>query len=161
MPQKYCRKFEPPEQGARTLQTTDGRATAYSERSLKTERFQKATKSERQRKLKLYSFELGYVGYALTSDYTCYRIVFRLVNLNFSDFFVANCTSSTRRHNYKLFKPRSPCCSINLGTFFLYCSSYINVWNARTQLTELTSHHSVLLNEQLNRLILTLFYIVL
>ena len=37
MPQKYCRKFEPPEQGARTLQTTDrqttdGRAIAYSER---------------------------------------------------------------------------------------------------------------------------------
>ena len=29
---KYCRKLEPPEYGARTLQTTDGRATAYSER---------------------------------------------------------------------------------------------------------------------------------
>ena len=27
MPQKYCRKFEPPEQGARTLQTTDRRQT--------------------------------------------------------------------------------------------------------------------------------------
>ena len=27
MPQKYCRKFEPPEQGARTLQTTDDRHT--------------------------------------------------------------------------------------------------------------------------------------
>ena len=37
MPQKYCRKSEPPEYGARTLQTddrqtTDGRAIAYSER---------------------------------------------------------------------------------------------------------------------------------
>ena len=37
MPQKYCRKSEPPEQGARALQTTDrqttvGRAIAYSER---------------------------------------------------------------------------------------------------------------------------------
>ena len=42
MPQKYCRKSEPPEQGARTLQTdrqttdrrqmTDVRAIAYSER---------------------------------------------------------------------------------------------------------------------------------
>ena len=42
MPQKYCRKSEPPEQGARTLQTddrrqtdrqtTDGQAIAYSER---------------------------------------------------------------------------------------------------------------------------------
>jgi len=36
MPKKYCRKFEPPESGARTLQTTDrqttdGRATANSE----------------------------------------------------------------------------------------------------------------------------------
>jgi len=33
---KYCRKFEPPELGARTLQTdrqtTNGRAIAYSER---------------------------------------------------------------------------------------------------------------------------------
>ena len=46
MPQKYCRKSEPPQQGARTLQTdrqtTDGRAIAYSERersrSLKTTR---------------------------------------------------------------------------------------------------------------------------
>ena len=36
MPQKYCGKFEPPEQGARALQTddrqTDGRAIAYSVR---------------------------------------------------------------------------------------------------------------------------------
>ena len=38
MLQKYGRKFEPPEQGARALQTTDdrqttgGRAIAYSER---------------------------------------------------------------------------------------------------------------------------------
>ena len=43
MPQKYCGKFEPTEQGARALPTTDdrrqtddrqtdGRATAYSER---------------------------------------------------------------------------------------------------------------------------------
>jgi len=37
MPYKYCRKFEPPEYGARTLQTTDRRqtdgwATANSER---------------------------------------------------------------------------------------------------------------------------------
>ena len=37
MPYKYCRKFEPPEYGARVLQTTDtrhtdGRAIAYSER---------------------------------------------------------------------------------------------------------------------------------
>ena len=37
MPQKYCGTFEPPEQGARTLQTTDdrqthGQATANSER---------------------------------------------------------------------------------------------------------------------------------
>ena len=41
MPQKYCRKFQPPEQRARALQTTDdrqtdrqtdGRAIAYSER---------------------------------------------------------------------------------------------------------------------------------
>ena len=37
MPQKYCRKFEPPEQGARTLQTTDrrGRAIAYSRSLIK------------------------------------------------------------------------------------------------------------------------------
>ena len=27
MPQKYCRKFQPPEQGARALQTTDDRQT--------------------------------------------------------------------------------------------------------------------------------------
>ena len=36
MPQKNCRKLQPPEQGARALQTddrqTDGRAIAYSER---------------------------------------------------------------------------------------------------------------------------------
>ena len=40
MPYKYCRKFEPPEYGARALQSyrrqtdrqTDGRAIAYSER---------------------------------------------------------------------------------------------------------------------------------
>ena len=45
MPQKYCRKLEPPEQGARTLQTTDRRQTDgrqhianvnVSSRSLKT-----------------------------------------------------------------------------------------------------------------------------
>jgi len=36
MPQKYCRKLQPPEYGARALQTdrqmTDGRATAHSKR---------------------------------------------------------------------------------------------------------------------------------
>ena len=32
MPKKCCGKFEPPEYGARTSQTTDGRAIAYSER---------------------------------------------------------------------------------------------------------------------------------
>jgi len=35
MPKKYCRKFQPPEQGARALQTdnrqTDGRAIAYND----------------------------------------------------------------------------------------------------------------------------------
>jgi len=29
----YCRKLQPPEYGARALPTTDGRATAYSEKN--------------------------------------------------------------------------------------------------------------------------------
>ena len=32
MAKKYCRKSQPAECGARTLQTTDGRVIAYSER---------------------------------------------------------------------------------------------------------------------------------
>ena len=36
MPQQYCRKSEPPEQGARTLQTTDRRQTDGRQHSLKT-----------------------------------------------------------------------------------------------------------------------------
>jgi len=32
MPYKSCRKLQAPEWGARALQTTDGRATAYSKR---------------------------------------------------------------------------------------------------------------------------------
>jgi len=31
MAKKHCRKFQPAEKGARTLQTTDGRAITYSE----------------------------------------------------------------------------------------------------------------------------------
>ena len=30
-PIQHCRKFQPAQKGARTLQTTDGRTTAYSE----------------------------------------------------------------------------------------------------------------------------------
>jgi len=45
----------------------------------------------------------------------CYKIVFGLVSVNFTDFFQFSVTSSTRGHKYKLFKPR---CTSSLRQVF-------------------------------------------
>jgi len=72
--------------------------------------------------LKLHTLELR----RLHLDFLfCYKVVFGLVSVNFTDFFQFSVTS-TRGHKYKLFKPR---CTSSLRQKF-YVDRVINVWNA-------------------------------
>ena len=54
----------------------------------------------------------------------CYRIIFGLVNVCVSAFFELNCTSQTRGHPYKLYKPRT-CSSLSY-----FSIRVISVWNS-------------------------------
>ena len=54
----------------------------------------------------------------------CYKIVFGLIKLNFSDFFEFS-SLPTRGHAYKLYKSRSA----NVRVNFFACR-VVNVWNS-------------------------------
>ena len=72
--------------------------------------------------LKLHTLELR----RLHLDFLfCYKVVFGLVSVNFTDFFQFSVTS-TRGHKYKLFKPR---CTSSLRQKF-FVDRVISVWNA-------------------------------
>jgi len=55
----------------------------------------------------------------------CYKIVFGLVDINFSDFFEF-CDSGTRGHAYKLFKSR---CNKGVRSQF-FAERVVKVWNS-------------------------------
>jgi len=56
----------------------------------------------------------------------CYKIVFGLVDINFSDFFEFCATSGTRGHAYKLFKSR---CNSGVRSQF-FAERVVKVWNS-------------------------------
>ena len=64
----------------------------------------KLSYTERLQRLQLCSLELWRLRFDL---HMCYRIVFILLNVCVSDFFVLNCTTQTRGHPFKLYKPHS------------------------------------------------------
>ena len=78
---------------------------------------------DRLNQLELHTLELRRLHLDLLF---CYKIVFGLVSVNFTDFFQFSVTSSTRGHKYKLFKPR---CTSSLRQKF-FVDRVISVWNA-------------------------------
>jgi len=78
--------------------------------------------ADRFAKLDLPGLELHHLQLYLTY---CYKIVFGLVKLNPADFSQFPSVINTRRHVYKLYKPR---CS-NVRVHFFSCR-VINVWNS-------------------------------
>ena len=65
----------------------------------------------------------------------CYKIVFGLVTVSFSDFFEYNVAAKTTDRAYKLFKAR---CNNNIRRHF-FCHRLINVWNALPSTVNLQS----------------------
>ena len=63
----------------------------------------------------------------------CYKIVFGLVKLNFSDYFDFS-VAPTRGHLYKLYKYR--CDSVRAGFF---ANRVVNVWNSLPEFVVFTS----------------------
>jgi len=78
--------------------------------------------SERLRYLGLPSLELRRLHLDLSF---CYKIVFGIVNVSFSSFFKFSTATSTRGHQYKLYK--SHCSHSTRSRFF--AERVINVWN--------------------------------
>ena len=57
-----------------------------------------------------------------------YQIFHGLIDINPSIFFAPATISTTRGHNYKIFKPHSQCLIITRSNFFSNC--VINDWNS-------------------------------
>jgi len=72
----------------------------------------------------------------------CYKIIFRLVDVDINDFFVLSNVSTTRGHQYKLYKKHSTCVRA-----LFFCERVINAWNKLPDNTNLntlaTFKHSV------------------
>ena len=57
----------------------------------------------------------------------CYKIVFGVVDLTFSDFFECRSVTATRGHAYKLYKPS---CVSSIGLLEVgILQRIVNVWN--------------------------------
>jgi len=83
---------------------------------------QNVSQSDRLCRLGLPSLELR----RLHLDFIfCYKLVFNLVSVNFSRFFVFSHVQKTRGHVYKLYKPRSNC---SVSSRF-FAERVVNVWN--------------------------------
>ena len=80
--------------------------------------------NERLHYLGLPGLELRRLHLDLIQAY-CYKIVFGLVNLNFSDFFEFSSVTATRGHAYKLYKPS---CVNNTRSRYV-AERTVNVWN--------------------------------
>jgi len=89
----------------------------------------------------------------------CCPVIFGLVNVCVSDFSELNCTSQTRGHPYKVYKPRTYKVIIlfELRTLAFTLSTYGTV----SVLIVLISPALLPLNALLNRLILLRFYCVI
>ena len=77
--------------------------------------------ADRLAKLELFTLELRRLHIDLVM---CYKIVFGLVELQFSDFFSLSPSEATRGHQYKLYKTRGDGARNNF-----FCNRIINVWN--------------------------------
>ena len=84
-------------------------------------RYRNFSYTDRLIKLALPSLELRRLHLDLIY---CYKIVFGLIKLNFSDFFEFS-SLPTRGHAYKLYKSRSA----NIRVNFFACR-VVNVWNS-------------------------------
>jgi len=78
--------------------------------------------AERLKRLDLASLELRRLHADLIF---CYKIVFSLTDLQFSEFFETATLSITRGHNHKLFKKR---CSADIRSKF-FSERVVNCWN--------------------------------
>jgi len=92
--------------------------------------YKNLTYRDRLTKLALPSLELRRLHLDLIY---CYKIVFGLIKLNFSDFFEFS-SLPTRRHAYKLYKSRSS----NVRVNFFACR-VVNVWNSLPDTVSFTS----------------------
>ena len=81
----------------------------------------KLSYTDRLVKLELITLELRRLHNDLVM---CYKIVFGLLDLQFSAFFSFSPSEATRGHQYKLYKPRGDGAR---NSFF--CNRIINVWN--------------------------------
>ena len=54
----------------------------------------------------------------------CYKIIFKLVDIDINDLFVLSNVSSTRGHQYKLYKKHSTGVRVSF-----FCERFINAWN--------------------------------
>ena len=78
--------------------------------------------AERLKRLDLITLELRRLHMDLTM---CYKIVFKLIDLNFDDFFKFSPSSSTRGHPYKLYRQRG---DITARENF-FSQRVVNIWN--------------------------------
>ena len=78
--------------------------------------------AERLKRLDLITLELRRLHMDLTM---CYKIVFKLIDLNFDDFFKVSPSSSTRGHPYKLYRQRG---DITARENF-FSQRVVNIWN--------------------------------
>ena len=81
------------------------------------------TYEDRLKKLDLDSLELRRLYIDLI---TCYKIIFRLIKLDFDVFFTFSPVESTRGHQYKLFKNRG---DVNVRKNF-FSVRIVNIWNS-------------------------------
>lgn len=81
------------------------------------------TYTERRNKLNLTTLELRRLYYDLVM---CYKIVFNIVQLDFSEFFARNTYPSTRGHPYKLYVNHN---RANIRYHFFACR-VVKMWNS-------------------------------
>jgi len=85
--------------------------------------FRNLSYAERRSKLNLTTLELNRLHNDLVM---CYKIMFNIIRLEFSDFFTFNTYSSTRSHLYKLYVNHS---RINVRKHF-FAYRVVNVWHS-------------------------------
>jgi len=85
--------------------------------------FRNLSYAERRSKLNLTTLVLRRLHNDLVM---CYKIMFNIIRLEFSNFFTLNTYSSTRGHPYKLYVIHS---RINVRKHFFACR-VVNVWNS-------------------------------
>ena len=84
--------------------------------------------AERLRRLELITLELRRLH---TDLIMCYKIVFRLIDLNFDEFFKVTPSSSTRGHPYKLYRQRG---DVSVRENF-FSQRVVNIWNSLSEKT--------------------------